>query len=75
MRKIYFAIIALSACALVACNKQEKEIVNEVPGTVEMTVVAGDAATKTALSGGTIIWSGTEKLQVVEEVTGGTDNG
>lgn len=75
MRKIYLAIIALSACAFAACNKQEKEIVNEVPGTVEMTVVAGDAATKTALSGGTIIWSGTEKLQVVEEVTGGTDNG
>lgn len=74
MRKNYLAIIALSACALVACNKQEKEIVNEVPGTVEMTVVAGDAATKTALSGATIIWSGTEKLTVVEEVTGGTDN-
>lgn len=74
MKKIYFAIIALSACAFVACNEIGVEIVNDAPGTVEMTVVAGDATSKTALSGTKIIWSGSEKLKVIEAVTGGTDN-
>ena len=74
MKKIYFALIALSACAFVACNEIGVETVNETPGTVEMTVVAGDATSKTALSGTKIIWSGTEKLKVIEAVTGGTDD-
>lgn len=75
MSKTLFAIIALSACALLACNKQETEISNDPTETVEMTVVAGNAATKTAFSGTSIIWSGTEKLKVIEAVTGGTDDG
>ena len=77
MRKYLFAIIALSACALVACNKNETAITTEPAGTIEMTVTAGDVTTKTAFNGGEtgIIWSGTEKLRVIEGVTGGTDNG
>lgn len=77
MRKNLFAIIALAACTLVACNKNETEITTEPAGTVEMTVIAGDAFTKTAFNGAetAIIWSGTEKLRVIEGVTGGTDNG
>lgn len=74
MRKNLFAIIALSACALVACNKNEIGVATKPAGTVEMTVVAGDASTKTALSGSSIIWSGTEKLRVIEYVTGGDDD-
>lgn len=74
MKKNLFAVIALSACSLIACNKQEVKIIDEAAKTVEMTVVAGDASTKTELSGSSIIWSGTEKLQVIEYVTGGDDD-
>ena len=74
MKKNLFAIIALSACSLIACDKLELKIIDEAPKTVEMTVVAGDALTKTELSGSSIIWSGTEKLQVIEYVTGGDDD-
>ena len=77
MRKNLFAIMALLACAFVACNKNEIEITTEPAGTVEMTVVAGEANTKTAFNGAEtgIIWSGTEKLRVIEKVSGGTDDG
>ena len=75
MRKNLFTFIALSACAIVACNKQEKEITCESAETVEMTVIAGESVSKTALSGSSIIWSGSEKITVIEKVAGGTDNG
>lgn len=74
MKKNLFAIIALSACSLIACDKREIKITEDAPKTVEMMVVAGDASTKTELSGSSIIWSGTEKLQVIEYVVGGDDD-
>lgn len=74
MKKNLFAIVALSACSLIACDKQDVKITDDAPRTVEMKVLAGDASTKTELNGSAIIWSGTEKLQVIEYVTGGDDD-
>lgn len=77
MRKILFALFALTAIVLVACSKEDqKNSVVSVDNGHKMTITT-NGSTKTQFNGAEngIIWSTGDQLGVIEKVTGGADDG